>query len=154
MKEMKNGIRQRPNGVWEGRYYDVDGKQHSLYGSTKAVVKDKLSAKRTEINQGTDIAETDLTVEQWGWEWLRSFKANKVRHSTMDNYDTNFRLHILPHIGNIKLKDLTALIVQRVYIRAEKDGLSPKSIHDIHGIIHGSRYLPGFVACFNNNNKC
>lgn len=137
MKEMKNGIRQRPNGVWEGRYYDVDGKQHSLYGSTKAVVKDKLSAKRTEINQGTDIAETDLTVEQWGWEWLRSFKANKVRHSTMDNYDTNFRLHILPHIGNIKLKDLTALIVQRVYIRAEKDGLSPKSIHDIHGIIHG-----------------
>ena len=112
MKEMKNGIRQRPNGVWEGRYYDVDGKQHSLYGSTKAVVKDKLSAKRTEINQGTDIAETDLTVEQWGWEWLRSFKANKVRHSTMDNYDTNFRLHILPHIGNIKLKDLTALIVQ------------------------------------------
>lgn len=137
MKEMKNGIRQRPNGVWEGRYYDVDGKQHSLYGSTKAVVKDKLSAKRTEINQGTDIAETDLTVEQWGWEWLRSFKANKVRHSTMDNYDTNFRLHILPHIGNIKLKDLTALIVQRVYIRAEKDGLSLKSIHDIHGIIHG-----------------
>jgi len=26
MTEMKNNIRQRSNGTWEGRYYDVDGK--------------------------------------------------------------------------------------------------------------------------------
>lgn len=31
MAEMKNNIRQRPNGTWEGRYYGADGKQHSLY---------------------------------------------------------------------------------------------------------------------------
>ena len=47
MTEMKNNIRQRSNGTWEGRYYDVDGKQHSLYGRTKAIVKDKLAEKRT-----------------------------------------------------------------------------------------------------------
>lgn len=29
MTEMKNNIRQRPNGTWEGRYYDMDGK-HTL----------------------------------------------------------------------------------------------------------------------------
>ena len=45
MTEMKNNIRQRSNGTWEGRYYDVDGKQHSLYGRTKAIVKDKLAEK-------------------------------------------------------------------------------------------------------------
>lgn len=49
MTEMKNNIRQRSNGTWEGRYYDVDGKQHSLYGRTKAIVKDKLAEKRAEI---------------------------------------------------------------------------------------------------------
>lgn len=66
MTEMKNNIRQHPNGTWEGRYYDVDGKQHSLYGRTKAIVKDKLASKRAEIVSGNSITETDLTIEQWG----------------------------------------------------------------------------------------
>ena len=85
MTEMKNSVRQRPNGTWEGRYYGADGKQHSVYGGSKSKVKDKLAAKRTEISQGVSIVETDLTVEQWGWEWLKTFKANKVKHSTMQS---------------------------------------------------------------------
>lgn len=133
MTEMKNNIRQRSNGTWEGRYYDVDGKQHSLYGRTKAIVKDKLA----EIAQGTSITETDLTVEQWGWEWMKTFKAGKVKHSTLDNYESDFRLHVVPYIGNVKLKDLTTLMVQRVYILLEKEGLSPKSIRNVHGMLHG-----------------
>ena len=99
MTEMKNNIRQHPNGTWEGRYYDVDGKQHSLYGRTKAIVKDKLASKRAEIVSGTSITETDLTIEQWGWEWMQTFKAGKIKHSTMDNYESDFRLHVVPYIG-------------------------------------------------------
>ena len=38
MTEMKNSVRQRANGTWEGRYYGADGKQHSVYGSTKNAV--------------------------------------------------------------------------------------------------------------------
>ena len=137
MTEMKNSVRQRPNGTWEGRYYGADGKQHSVYGSSKSEVKNKLAAKRTEISQGGSITETDLTVAQWGREWLDNFKANRVKHSTMDNYETYFRLHIVPYIGDIKVKDLTTLNVQRLYLRLEKKGLSPKSIHDVHGMVHG-----------------
>ena len=94
MTEMKNSVRQRANGTWEGRYYGADGKQHSVYGGSKSEVKDKLAAKRTEISQGGSITETDLTVAQWGREWLDNFKANRVKHSTMDNYETYFRLHL------------------------------------------------------------
>lgn len=137
MAEMKNNIRQRPNGTWEGRYYGADGKQHSLYGRTKAIVKDKLATKRAEIAQGNSITETDLTVEQWGWEWMKTFKAGKIKHSTMDNYESNFQHHVVPYIGNVKLKDLTTLMVQRVYILLEKEGLSPKSIRNVHGMLHG-----------------
>lgn len=55
----------------------------------------------------------------------------------MDNYNTYFRLHIVPYIGSIKVKDLTTLTVQRLYNQLERKGLSPKSIHDIHGMLHG-----------------
>ena len=137
MTEMKNNIRQRPNGTWEGRYYDVDGKQHSLYGRTKAIVKDKLASKRAEIVSGNSITETDLTIEQWGWAWMQTFKAGKIKHSTMDNYESDFRMHVVPYIGHIKLKDLTTLHIQRTYTKAQQNGLSPKSIRNIHGLVHG-----------------
>ena len=137
MSDMKNNIRQRSNGTWEGRYYDIDGKQHSLYGRTKAIVKDKLAQKWAEITQGNSITETDLTVEQWGKEWLQTFKAKKVKHSTMDNYEGNFANHIVPYLGSFKLKDLTTLSVQRMYLRLEQEGLSPKSIRNVHGMLHG-----------------
>ncbi len=137
MTGMKNSVRQRANGTWEGRYYGADGKQHSVYGSSKNVVKEKLAAKRTEISQGVAITETDLTVEQWGREWLDNFKANRVKHSTMDNYDTYFRLHIAPYIGHIKVKDLTTLTVQRLYNQLEKKGMSAKSVYNVHGMLHG-----------------
>ena len=100
-------------------------------------MKDKLAQKRAEITQGNSITETDLTVEQWGKEWLQTFKAKKVKHSTMDNYEGNFANHIVPYLGSIKLKDLTTLSVQRMYLRLEQEGLSPKSIRNVHGMLHG-----------------
>ena len=129
-------IRQRKNGLWEGRYR-LNGKQCAVYGQTKAEAKAKLAARMTEIEQGICIERTDLTLEEWGWEWLKTFKEGKVRHSTMDNYESDFRMHVVPYIGHIKLKDLTTLHIQRTYAKAQQNGLSPKSIRNIHGLIHG-----------------
>ena len=129
-------IRQRKNGLWEGRYR-LNGKQCAVYGQTKAEAKAKLAVRMTEIEQGICIERTDLTLEEWGWEWLKTFKEGKIRHSTMDNYESDFRMHVVPHIGHIKLKDLTTLHIQRTYAKAQQNGLSPKSIRNIHGLIHG-----------------
>ncbi|MGN0753137.1 MAG: tyrosine-type recombinase/integrase [Aristaeellaceae bacterium] len=136
MTKTTTNIRQRKNGLWEGRYR-LNGKQCAVYGQTKSEAKAKLAARMTEIEQGICIERTDLTLEEWGWEWLKTFKKSRVRHSTMDNYESDFRMHVVPYIGHIKLKDLTALHVQRTYAKGQKDGLSPKSIRNIHGLIHG-----------------
>ena len=129
-------IRQRKNVLWEGRYR-LNGKQCAVYGQTKAEAKAKLAARMTEIEQGICIERTDLTLEEWGWEWLKTFKEGKIRHSTMDNYESDFRMHVVPYIGHIKLKDLTTLHIQRTYTKAQLNGLSPKSIRNIHGLVHG-----------------
>ena len=136
MSRATTNIRQRKNGLWEGRYR-LNGKQCAVYGQTKAEAKTKLAARLAEIEEGVCIERTDLTVEEWGWEWLKTFKEGKVRHSTMDNYESDFRMHVVPYIGHIRLKDLTTLHVQRTYAQDRKKGLSPKSIRNVHGLIHG-----------------
>lgn len=55
----------------------------------------------------------------------------------MDNYESDFRMHVVPYIGHIKLKDLTTLHIQPTYTKAQQNGLSPKSIRNIHGLVHG-----------------
>ena len=70
-------IRQRKNGLWEGRYR-LNGKQCAVYGQTKAEAKAKLAARMTEVEQGICIERTDLTLEEWGWEWLKTFKGKFV----------------------------------------------------------------------------
>lgn len=136
MTRATTNIRQRKNGLWEGRYR-LNGKQCAVYGQTKAEAKAKLADRMAEVEQGVCIERTDLTVEEWGWEWLKTFKEGKIRHSTMNNYAIDFRLHVVPFIGHNKLKDLTALHIQRTYAQAQKDNLSPKSVRNIHGLIHG-----------------
>ena len=135
MSRTTTNIRQRKNGTWEGRYR-LNGKQYGVYAKTKAEAKEKLAAKMAEISQGI-VEQTDKTVEEWGWEWLRTFKAGKVRHSTMDNYEGNFANHVIPYIGRVKLKDLTTTQVQQLYAKGQADGLSPKSIRNLHGMLHG-----------------
>ena len=92
MTEMKNNIRQHPNGTWEGRYYDVDGKQHSLYGRTKAIVKDKLASKRAEIVSGNSITETDLNL-MMRFDFFTGLRESELIGLTWDCVD--FEKHTL-----------------------------------------------------------
>ena len=59
-------IRQRKNGLWEGRYR-LNGKQCAVYGQTKAEAKAKLAARMTEVEQGICIelssSASSLTVK-------------------------------------------------------------------------------------------
>lgn len=61
-----------------------------------------------------------------------------VKNSTMAAYSNDVNNHIIPALGNIKLKDLSAVNVQRFYKQLSAKGLSPKTVHDIHGVLHNA----------------
>ena len=126
-------IRQRKDGRWEGRYRYA-GKQKSVYGKTRKEVRDKLSEIQAEMANNEFVEETDLIVEKWMGEWMS--QNHRLKDSTRRRYERDIRLHIVPYIGKTRLKDLTPLMVQRLYDRGMADGLSPKSVYNIHGILH------------------
>jgi hypothetical protein len=63
------------------------------------------------------------------------------------------RLHLLPAIGGLKLKDLTREHVQGLYSRKRDQGLSAASVHRIHDVLssalnHAVKWgLIGHNAC-------
>ena len=129
-----SNIRQRSNGLWEGRYR-VNGKQCSVYAKTKKEAKDKLTQKMAEIESGDFVDETDMTVEQWMQEYMNTYVMD-VKESTMSNYEIDIRLHIIPALGKIRIKDLSPVQVQRFYRSLIQKGLSAKTVRNVHGVLH------------------
>ena len=148
-------IKKRSDGRWEAQYltgeYDEQGKaiRRSLYAKTREEVSKKLNAVTNSINVGTYIAPNEMTVSDWLNTWKESYLVG-VKESTKQQYAYNIRIHIKPVIGSIKLQKLTAPIIQKFYNDSMKphekklkngtkktvNGLSAKSVKNIHGILN------------------
>ena len=136
-------IRQRPDGLWEGRYtLGADpgtGKQRrkSVYAPTQAECRKKLREATEAVANGTYFEPAKITVAEWFNLWLAEYLGS-VKHATAISYGQHVKNHVLPNIGAVKLADLRAPMIQRIYNNLQRQGISPKTIKNLHGCIHKS----------------
>ena len=102
----------------------------------------KLAQELEKVNSGRYIDESDMQLRDFLTDWL-SRKKNKIKPTTYDSYDQHMRVHILPIIGDKKLKDFRRKHIQEFYdLKFEssridqKGGLSSATIVKIHNILH------------------
>lgn len=67
--------------------------------------------------------------------WLGSVEPT-VRPATFRRYGDLLRRHALPVIGGVRLVKLSPLDLQRLYADRLAAGLSPTTVHHLHGVIH------------------
>jgi integrase len=144
-------IRKRKDGRWEARitagFDPATGKQRQIskYFKTRteaaAWVTEMAHAKQT----GTFVEPNRITVGEWVNRWLDEYMKAHVRPKTWSTYKDMARLHIIPEIGSIPLRQLQTNDLQRLYNNKlengrldGKGGLSSRAVHMIHQIIHGA----------------
>ena len=131
---------------WEARYtagYDPGtGKQiqKSITGKTQSEVAKKLKEVTAALDAGTYIAPNKTTVSQWMDIWRAEY-LGAVKLSTVSSYEATIRNHIKPGLGAIKLEALTTQDIQEFYNGRQKgdetrEPLAPKTIKNIHGVLH------------------
>ena len=136
----------KPYTYWESRVTvgrdPGTGKQiqRSFTGKTQKEVREKMQAAAVEVNQGTYTAPSKLTVGQWLDIWQRDYLGS-VKPMTALNYSQHIKNHIRPAMGAIKLDALDTPTIQKLYnsLSVEKDGrpgLSPKTVKNVHGVLH------------------
>ena len=135
-------IRKRADGRWEGKYslgYDPKtGKliRKSVYGKTQKEVRLALSKIVSEMDSGTYAEPSKMKVSQWLDEWLASYTMN-IKPATRSAYEEHIRVHIKPGLGGIPLKQLSTRDIQQLYTALLKEReLSPKTVRNIHGVLH------------------
>ncbi|WP_295758215.1 site-specific integrase [uncultured Oscillibacter sp.] len=155
-KRRANGegsIRKRKDGRWEGRYTagrdPVTGKviYKNVLGKTQAEVKEKLKAA-IEKSAVRTVSMEHYTVGQWLDIWMENYAKLQVRASSYKTYQGFIDNHIKPALGDMLLKKLAAMDLQRLYKhllesgrvectepRSKPKGLSVKTVRNINQMI-------------------
>lgn len=156
----EGSIRQRKNGLWEGQYVsgrDEDGKlqKKSVYGKTKKEVVEKLATITTDIRSGLYLPPEKISVGEWLDVWHKEY-LGPIKETTATQYEYQMRVNVKPYIGDIKLQKLTTPMIQKLYRERLEDNLSPKSVKNLHGMLH--KALDQAVRCrylkFNPADAC
>lgn len=126
---------------WEARYtagYDPGtGKQiqKSITGKTQKEVAQKLKAATVSLDEGTYAAPSKMTVAQWLDIWTAEYLGG-VKPATVVSYKATVRTHLKPRIGAIRLDELPSHTIQGLYNSLTESGRSPKTVKNVHGILH------------------
>jgi integrase len=79
-------------------------------------------------------------------EWFNEHAEQKVTPKTLERYK-ELAAYTYPHIGNVRLQDITTLMMQRVFNKVKESGgknrktkkcrpLAPKTVRHIGGLLH------------------
>ncbi|PHS29510.1 MAG: site-specific integrase [Alkaliphilus sp.] len=114
----------------------------TFYAKTRKEVADKLKQAIKDHEQGRNISTDNQTVADWFTKWVEIYAKPRVRQTTYESYECNIRIHIIPALGAIKLKDLRPEHLQNLYTEKlengrvdGKGGLSSTSVRYIHKLI-------------------
>ena len=83
------------------------------------------------------IEPSKTPLSEWLETWLETYVKFSVKPYTFDSYTRVCEKHIDPILGSHKLSELNPIQIQQFYNRLlSANGLSPKTIKNIHGVLH------------------
>ncbi len=129
-------VRQRENGMWEGRC-TINGKRKSFYGEKQSDVLKAMRTAQKASDDGAYFETKNITLSKWLETWLSEYVKPSCKPLTYSTYESRIKTHIASSLGKIRLTALNATQIQAFYndlLRVHN--LQPKTIKNIHGILH------------------
>jgi integrase len=131
----EGSLSKRQNGSYLAQV-SIDGKRVSKVYKTKKEAQEWVTTMTGQVKQGLTYNSAKTTVDELLAEWLK-IKKTKSRPATEEQYRRIARLYISPALGKLKLQDITAARIQRLYSDLEKQGVGKRTIEITHTVLHG-----------------
>lgn len=104
--------KRKDRNCWYIRFYH-NKKQYTLYGRTQKDVIEKYKKLKKQNFQNLNVVKNnEYTLLLWFEEFLKLYKNNKVKDTTLKSYYYDFMK--LQCLHNFKMKDLKAVDIQKV----------------------------------------
>jgi integrase len=118
--------------------YDATGKRRRVrrFGKTRTEARQKLKELQQQAEQGVQLTDSNVTLAQFLKRWLEDSVRPSVRAKTYEGYESIVRVRIVPRLGRQPLNKVTPAMLQRLYTDLAEAGLSARSIHHTHRVLH------------------
>ena len=131
--------RHKKSGLYMARYtvQTPDGlKRKTIYAKERKDVADKLAKALSNRADGIVVDDKNLTVGEYLDRWLNDAVRGTVRESTFSRDKYLVTNHVKSTIGRVKLKNLNALHLTRLYRQCLDSGLSGSTVQKLHHVLH------------------
>jgi integrase len=132
-------ITKRKDGLFQGMYtaQTPDGpKRKYVYGRKYGEVQKRLAEAMGDVARGILFDDKNLTVGEYLDRFLEDVQRGSVRESTYSRDKYLLANHVKPALGRMKLRNLSAMHLQRLYRDKLDAGLSPATVQKMHHVIH------------------
>ena len=135
----EGSITRRKDGLYMARYtvQTATGvKRKTIYGKEREEVAEKLVDALSNRNKGLVFDAGSQTVGEYMERWLQTSAKGSVRDSTYESHRNQVERYVVPAIGRVKLKRLSAMQIQGMYRAMLDRGLSPRTVQYTHAVLH------------------
>lgn len=144
---MKGHIRQRGKDTWAIVLYlgMEQGKKRQKWVTVHGTKKDaerELRRLLHEMDTGSFVEPSKLTVGEYLERWLNEYASVRVAPLTLRRYQIVVRDHLIPLLGDIPLAKLTPMEIQKAYLKDLENGnkrvpgkLAPQSVAQHHRVL-------------------
>lgn len=127
-------IRKR-RGKWVVDYRDAAGIRRWVTCETRREAEDALARLLPEARQASrPVVDPDLTLVAYAERWL-GLVAASIKPRTLTSYEKALRLHLLPTLGTVKVRQLQKGRVKALLAEKLTGGLSRNSVRIIHATL-------------------
>jgi integrase len=87
------------------------------------------------VDDGLPIPDQKMTVNQWlDWYLIHSAPRN-AKATTVEGYKWLLNRYARPHIGYMKMAELTSTSVEEMLTRLERDGRAPRTLRQVRTVL-------------------
>lgn len=108
---------------------------------TRSEAQAALTELLTSPNHGTFVKLDRTTVRRFLEGWMKSLPGSGRGIATVSSYRHNLRLHVVPYLGDVRLQELSAVDLDRLYqqllvsgCRKGDGGLSNRTVRYVHTV--------------------
>jgi integrase len=127
-------IKHLPSGKWHAEL-SLGGKRIYYTGRTRNEVVSWIRKTGEQIEQGLTYQAASMTLGEYLQNWLASNESS-VRASTHKHYKSICDHRLIPQLGSIPMKDLTADRIQSTYDQWKQEGVGLHVISKAHSVLH------------------
>jgi integrase len=146
---MSGHIRRRGERSWELKFDlgcdPVTGKRRIRYlnvKGSKAEAKIELARLVAKNAAGERVDPSKETVAEFTERWGRDWASINTGAKTWERYRELLKLHVIPHIGTIRVQKLRATHLAELYAKLLRAGghegrpLAPMTVTHVHRVLH------------------